>query len=220
MLLDFEQFLPKLLKDELENSPSGQAMVDFINGEIQGVLSELEEITWFKLIDRCPTKYLSEFGIWLSANILEYDSDYTKRYKIKTAIATHKVRGSWTNDAKNRIDTVTGYNAVIFSIQDSDDSIELGYEDSDPDFFWSTESAYEEEDGSLGTWEVGEMNEYVIAGNIYINCHKGIDTGVLTNDQVAQIIAEIETDVVPAYMSVFLGYVNTENQFILYDSIE
>jgi hypothetical protein len=211
-----EDVLPKLLRKALSEDSSGQAFVDWWNDNYQELVNEILELYYLKLPERIPSMLLDILGEMLSAGILQGDSDFTKRYKILKAVQTHKIRGSWTNDAKNRIDSITGYSAVIFSAGDNDDCIEMSQQASDPDFYWSTESGYDGSDDELGTWEVGDFTEYAISGIIYINCHEGIYVSALTADEIAQIVLNLATDIAPAYMKIYLGYVNSAGQFIKY----
>lgn len=218
--IPFEDNIPVLLRKALTEDDAGQALANFWDEKYQALADEILEMYFFKRPERCPAMFLDTLGDMLAASIKQGDSDFTKRFKILKAIETHKLRSTWTSDAKNRIDAITGYSAVLYSVQDNDDSIEMAQQASDPDFYWSTESGADGTDDELGTWEVGDFTEYVIAGNIYINCHEGITTGVLTADQIAQIVSDLERDVAPAYMAVYIGYVNALNQFIIYDVID
>ena len=139
--LPIEKYIPKVLRDNLSSSPSGQALIDFLNNHYEELSEEILEMYWFKLPSRCPSIFLNELGYLLNAGIVNTDSDYTKRSKIENAIETHKNRGTWENDAKLRIDAITGYSSSLYSTIDSDDSIEMGGLDTEPDYYWSTESS-------------------------------------------------------------------------------
>lgn len=212
--LPFEDFIPELLKRNINDD--GQAFIDKIDSLLEEIAEEVLEMQYFKLPERCISSFLEELGYMLNAGIVNTDDDVTKRRKIITAIQTHKNRGTWEDDAKQRIDAITGYSAAVFKITDSDDSIEQSGLISEPDYYWSTEGSPGISDDNLGTWEVGLGTETVIAGNIYIDCHEGIYTAVLTSDQIEQIVFDLETDVAPAYMILYLGYINTSGQFIKY----
>lgn len=218
--IPFEDNIPVLLRKALTTDDAGRALADWWDEKYAELKKEILDMQYFKRADMCPSAFLDTLGNMLAAGINQGDSDYTKRYKILKAIEGHKLRSTWTSDAKNRIDAITGYDAAIYSVQDNDDSIELAQQASDPDFYWSTEAAKDGTDNELGTWEVGDFTEYVISGNIYINCHEGVTTAVLSAAVIAQIVADLEMDVAPAYMAVYLGYVNTLDQFIVYDVID
>ena len=63
----------------------------------------------------------------------------------------------------------------------------------------------------LGLDLIGAGTEPEIAGNIYINLG---GSGYLA--LIPQIVAAIETDVVPAYMIIYLGYLDGGGKFVLY----
>jgi len=212
----FEDNIPVLLKKALTVDEAGQALADFWDEKYQELVNEIFEIYYFKRPDRCPSQFLDELGYWLAADIKTEDSDFTKRYKILKAIKTHKLRSTWTADAKNRIDAITGLNSVIYSQQNNDDAIWLAQQSSDPDFYWMTWQDNSGTDDDLGIWWIGDFTEYVVAGNVYINCHEGVDVSTLTAEQIQQIVENLEMDVAPAYMAVYLGYVNSLDQFIVY----
>jgi hypothetical protein len=219
LAIPFEEFIPKILSSRI--SVSGQALIDWMNEKYPEIEKEVLDIYWFRLPERCPSDYLDELGHFLSADLKENDTVRQKRRKIQTAIATHKIRGSWTEDAKKRIDNIIGYNSVLYGkgISESDDTILLAYESDDPDTYWSTLQADEGSIGDdlLGAWLVGDFTEHVIAGNVYINCHEGVTTGVLTPDEVAKLVLELEDDVTPAYFIVYLGYEDSSGTFIKYN---
>jgi len=212
----FEKFVPDILRNNL--TAKGQAFIDKHDEYILAWIEELKELYFAnKLPERIPLDFLEEMGYFLNAGLMQTDTETIKRKKIADAVKSHKLRGTWNDDAKIRIDNITGYNAAIFVATQSDDSIEMGQTSSeDATVYWSTESGYDGADDSLGTWEIGDFTEYVIAGNVYIDCHEGVNTAVLTSDQIEQIVVELEFDVVPAYMKVYLGYINTLGQFIVY----
>lgn len=213
--LPFEEFIPKQLSEDIDDK--GQAFIDKVDSLIREMSDEILEMYWFKLAERCPSDFLEELGFWLNAGLFQTDSELTKRRKIKEAVVGHKRRGSWNNDAKPKVDSITGYDAAIFRSVDSDDSIEMGQLSTEDDtLYWSTESGKDGSDDDLGTWEVGDFTEYVVAGNISIDCHEGVHTAVLTSAQIEQIVVELEFDIVPGYMDIYLGYIDTTGAFIVY----
>lgn len=216
--IPFEDYVPQLLRENIDNK--GQAFVDKVTSITEDIRDETLEVYYInKVVERVPETFLDELGYFLNAGLKNTDSDMTKRNKIVNAIQGHKNRGTWEGDAKPKIDAITGYSARIFkeTTANSDDSIEMGQtSDEDPTFYWSTEQGNDGSDSLLGTWEVGDFTEYVIAGNIYIDCHQGITTAVLTSDQIDQIVNELEFDIAPAYMIIYLGYVDATGTFIIY----
>jgi len=212
---DFLSYIPKFLKDNID--ASGEALVTYMNDFTDEFYGYIRELYFFSDALRVPAIFLDELGYWLAAGIKQGDSEATKREKIYYAVMNHKKRGTWTADAKIRIDAITGYSAAIFVSTESDDSIEMGQIASeDTTVYWSTEQGADGSDDLLGTWEVGDFTEYVIAGNIYIDLHEGVFTPVLTAAQIEQIVNEIATDIVPAYFAIYLGYINVTGQFVVY----
>lgn len=210
----FLDFIPKFLKDNID--AGGEALVTYMDELQDEFYGYIREMYFFKDALRSPDIFLDELGYWLSAGLKQDDSEATKREKIYYAVMNHKNRGTWEDDAKIRIDSITGYSAAIFRAGDNDDGILLGQEATDPDFYWMTFQDNSGTDDDWGWWLVGDFTEYVIAGNVYIDCHEGVTTPVLTSDEIQKIVDEISEDVVPAYYAVYLGYVNSIGQFIKY----
>jgi phage tail-like protein len=208
----FENFIPKLFKENLTDS--GQALCDKMDEYMETAKSDILTILTLNDIDTCPEKFLNILGYTVCAPINSGDSERTKRKKIYTAIESHKTRGSWQLHAKNIIDSITGYSAEISQGYDTDDWILCGDGVLELDTDWSILAAGDA--SPYGFAFVGYGTEIEIQGNIYINCHYGIYTAVLTAAQIVEIIYNIETDVVPAYCRVYLGYINTSGQFIIY----
>jgi hypothetical protein len=207
-------YIPKI--HHLKKDAKFNALVNKIDAHLISLANEIKELYYLKDPIRCPSSLLEELAYHVNASIKNSDSELTKRKKIASAVQGHKYKSTWTKDIKIKLDTITGYDARVISITDSDDSIEMAQQANDPDVYWSTESAYDGSDDNLGTFEVGSMTEYVVAGNVYIDCHYGIHTAVLTADQIEQIINEIKLDNVSAYMVFYLSYINAIGQIIVY----
>jgi hypothetical protein len=203
---------PKYMQDNPDDGTT--ALADKIDSIFQAINTDIDALNTFKDPVQCPASYLVEIGNLLNAGILSQDSETIRRNKISIAIATHKKRGQWAGDAKLKIDAITGYDARILASVDSDDWILLGDSD-DPDYYWATMGA-DGIDNNLGLALVGEGTEIYIAGNIYIDCHYGVHTPVLTAAQIAHIVLEIQYDVIPAYFIINLGYIDTGGSFVIY----
>lgn len=163
---------------------------------------ETTTIEWIRRCDQCPAVLLDELGALLNAGLKNEDGDATKRKKVCEAILNHKNRGTWDDDAKLRIQAITGIEPELFNNVDNDDWIWLGKEADDPDRYWATWGT-DGVDDDLGIWVVGDFTEYVISGNIYID----LKTSTLTAEEIEQIKNELSTDVVPAYYVIYLGYI-------------
>jgi len=211
-------YIPDMYLENYNEDEGLKALCGYIDKFISDNLKDISGISDLQDVFKCPAKYLDYLGYWVNAGIKSIDSEHTKRSKIYYAITTHKRRSTWNYDAKLRIDAITGYDARIYSTIDSDDSIELANETTDPDYYWSTESANDGTDDELGTWELGTFSEVVITGIVCINCHYGVHTAVLTADEINEIKSELTEDVVPAYFEVQLGYLNASGQFIIYNN--
>ena len=212
--IPFGDHIPILLKQNIDTK--GQAFIDKVDSLLIEIRDEILEMQYLKVPFRMPAAFLNELGEYLSAGLNNSDSDSEKRKKISEAVLSHKSRGSWNDDAKLRINAITGYSAVLYTNTDPEDSIEMGGLDTEEDVYWSTERGDDTIDTSLGTWEIGFMTEYVVAGNVYINCHDGVTTPVLTQSQVDQIVLELDDDIVPAYFRAYIGYVDGSGDFVTY----
>jgi hypothetical protein len=181
---------------------------------IQSIFDDVLNITNLFDIVKCPVMFLDQLGYMINAGILQTDSETTKRIKIKTAIASHKKRGSWKYHVKSIIDSITLYSAVIFRGFDSDDWIQCG----DGILEVGTDWAVLGGDGTspYGMSLIGEGTEIEIQGNIYIDCHDGVHVSTLTANQIQQIRDNISIDIVPAYMRIYLGYVDLIGSFVVY----
>jgi hypothetical protein len=194
-------------------------MCDLADDHIEAWFEDAKNIPHLLDVERCPARFLNRLGNLLNAGIINSDSETMKRRKIYAAIRTHKIRGSWENDAKNRIMAVISYTPVIIRSYDTDDWILCGdgFVDSD-DNYWAT-LGDDGEDDSLGMYLTGDGEEIVETGNIYIDLHEGVHTEVLTAAQVAEIVEQLASDVVPAYLKIHLGYIDGSGAFIHYDTI-
>jgi hypothetical protein len=90
----------------------------------------------------------------------------------------------------------------------------LGNND-DPPYYWGT-MGVDGIDDLLGLAIIGDGTEVEIVGNIYIDCHYGIFVSTLTAAQIIQIVDDMAIDIVPAYMRVYLGYIDATGAFINY----
>lgn len=205
-------FIPRIFRDK--STTETLSLTTKLDTDLSAWLADVKNIDQLLDVDRCPSQFLIYIGNMLNADAQTLDSDRTKRQKIYSAIQTHKRRGSWVDHAKIIMDAITGYDARRFVLTDSDDWIMLGDSD-DPPYYWGT-MGVDGIDDLLGLALIGDGTEVEIAGNIYIDCHYGILVSTLTAAQITQIVNDIATDIVPAYMRVYLGYVNVAGAFINY----
>lgn len=205
-------FIPKIFKDRATEDTI--TFTDYLDNTFLSWFTDVKNIDRLMDIDCCPEKFLTYLGNMINAGIQTVDSDRTKRQKIYQAINTHKKRGTWTNHAKIIIDAITGYDARFYKTTDADDWILCGDGDIETGVNWAILGG----DGTApyGMSLIGDGTELEIWGNIYIDCHYGIYTAVLSAAQIEQIVNDIAMDIVPAYVRVYLGYVNTSGQFVVY----
>lgn len=207
------KYIPKVFADKSRSDTV--AMCTEADRQLALWLVDIQNLYYLQDVDRCPAKFLDQLGYIVNAGIKNTDSETIKRQKIYTAIQTHKIRGSWEDDAKLRIDAITGLDAVIYRGYEADDWILCGDGVVEVDTMLALLGEGVDAD-YLGMSLLGEGTEIEIAGNIYINCHDGVTSSTLTAAQIAAIVDEISTDVVPAYMRVYLGYIDTTGAFIVY----
>ena len=210
----FLQYIPKLFRDNATAETT--ALCDKADTNIEAWLADAVNIQYLLDVERCPNNFLFSLGDYLAAGLKSQDSDRTKREKIYKAIVTHKFRSTWTYSAKIIIDAITGYDARIVYATDSDDWILCGDGVLEVGTSWAL--LY---DGSVDPWGmslIGLGTEIEIQGNVYIDCHYGVIGSTLTAAQIADIVAQIVTDIVPAYMIIYLCYVDAGGILTVYPS--
>lgn len=209
--IPFINFIPKIFKDDLRSTTLANKVDTHLNAWKKDVL----DINRLQRADEAPAEFLPWLGNLLSANLQDFDSERIKRRKIRDAVSTHKIRGTWDADAKIRIDNITGLDAQIFTAAGQDDWILVGDGLTPTEFYWAALGS-DGIDDNLGISLIGEGTEIEVAGNIFIDAHQGINVSTLTPDQINQIVQELKDDVVPAYYRVYIGYVNVSGQFVIY----
>ncbi len=202
----FVKFIPKIFQKDTK----AIAMADKIDTHLALWKRDILSIEQFRTADECPASVLNELGYLLNAGIQNEDSETVRRSKIYNAILNHKNRGTWDDDVKLRIQAITGIEPELFNQVDNDDWILLGKESTDPDRYWATLGT-DAIDDELGIWLVGDMTEYVIAGNIYID----LKSSILTAAQIQQIVDDLSEDIAPAYYAIYLGYISA-GIFVVY----
>jgi hypothetical protein len=207
------KFFPKIFK----NDDKAINLASKIETNLLTWKNDIIELNRFFRPDEVMERFLTELNFYLEAGMLNQDTELIKRKKARDAISQHKIRGTWQADAKIRIDNITGLSpgSRIFRSTGTADWILVGDGTTPTDFYWASMGA-DGIDLDLGLDLIGEGTEIEIAGNIFIDLHEGVNTDVLTAEQIAHIVTDLETDVVPAYFIVNLGYVNVTGQFIIY----
>lgn len=207
----FLKFIPKIFREDTK----AIAMANKIDTHLAEWGKDVIDIKRFHRPDEMPSQFLDEAGYELAANILNTDSETIKRRKIYNAISTHKLGGTWKYDLKVKIDNITGLSAALYYPTHTADWILSGDGVTENDY--EATMGVDGIDDNLGIDLMGDGTEVEIPGNVYINCHEGITDPVLSVDQLKQIRAEIISDVLPAYYRLYLGYVNSSGDFVLYE---
>jgi len=207
----FEKYIPRFFRRDtklIAFSDKIDEILDSIRYDTVGLNDIIDPV-------KCPAIILDELGYFLNAGIQAQDSEDQKRLKIATAIQGHKKRGTFKFDAKPKIDAIAGGDSQIIKGISGDDWILVGDGLTPSSYYWASLGC-DDIDADLGIALVGSGDEIVIAGNIYID----VDNNSLTANQIDQIRLELETDIVPAYMRIFIGYIDGTGNFIIYDTIE
>lgn len=211
--IPIENFLPKIYRDNPD--AAYLALAAKMNSILTAWETELLELYFLKVADRCPVLLLDELGNNFAAGLKQYDTETIKRKKIDGAVAQHKIRGLWLTDVKVKIDTITGYDAQL--VMEEGSGVMLAYnmpwvEVTPP--LDTTRIQFQAIDysplapppyGFIGLKETSPGGDVIpeVRGTIYIDCHAGINASTLTAAQIAQIVDEI-TDSVPCYYKIFL----------------
>ena len=220
MLDNVKKYLPQIFSWDYKFNILANKMQTHINNLKTLILG----MKSFPRPDECPSNVIPELSFLLSAGVVQNDSDLTARTKVVNAVKAQQSRGTFTYDVKLVIDAITGYNSQIWrsssGAADSLDWIMLsGNEASSILASHRGSMASGNSDSSFGLKLIGTGLEPEVAGNIFINCHYGVNTAVLTTPIVNQLIAALRNDELPCYFIVNLGYVNSSNQFIIYTTI-
>jgi hypothetical protein len=208
------QFFPKLMRDSADDGTRALA------AKLDALLLRWEAlgigIEALHRPEECPGQFLEELGYIVNAGIRPLDSEQTRRKKILYAVQAHKRRGSWRRDAKIKIDAITGLSPgarlVDYGELGTDEWI-LCSDDAFPGaYYWAT-MGYDGIDLELGIGLCGGYDDYELAGNVFIDCHEGVSTPVLSAATIEQIVGELEFDIAPAYFRIFLGYIDGTGAF-------
>jgi hypothetical protein len=192
-----------------ENPDAGTlALAAKLDTMLKGIFDDVDFIELLKLPEACPQQFLEEFGYMLQAGILPGDDDRTRRVKISTAVAGHKLRGTWVHDVKPKIDSITGASATLWNPigRELDWPVRIG---GDP-----APHAWMVRGGGLDAYGIirtGTGCEVIIEGYVYID----VGTPGLTPEQVRLIVDTLRVDVAPAYFHIYVGYIST-GKFIVY----
>lgn len=199
LALPFEKYIPKVLQENMD--AYGQALVDYMNDLLEIIKEETIGLKYFYTIELVSENFLKTIGTQLTADILDDDTDRQKRVKILYGMKNRKFRSTWQDDAKIRIDNITGLDSVLLTSPGLDDFIICGDGLCPSAYYWSAVGV-DGIDDDLGISIVGEGDEIEVLGNIYIDIGGLISAAIIT-----QVIENIKT-IVPAYFRIILGYIS------------
>lgn len=154
---------------------------------------------------RMPEAILDDVGEYLSAGIVNQDSERIKRQKIWDAISSHRLRGTWQFDVKLVVDRIAGGDAQLVS--DLTDAYWV-LTDGTTANNWSA-FGFQSLQGFDGIILTGGGDEEIFPGNVRID----VDNATLTPAEVEQIKAEILESA--GYLRIMLGYL-VAGEFVEY----
>jgi hypothetical protein len=214
----FIKYIPKLFRDNAITETN--ALCDKADTHIEEWKQDVINIQYLLEADRCPSAFLNVLGNYVAAGIRNLDDDATKRQKIYNAIQMHIYRSTWEESAKAVIDAITGYDARLINSRSYIVGMNIWVECdgvNNVDTKWAPEGTGTDAD-YMGIKETcpGGVVEPEIPGLIYIDCHYGINVSTLTAPEIADIVAQLTDEIAPAYMIIYLCYINATGQIITY----
>jgi len=197
-------FVPKIFRDNPDDGTT--ALTNKLDSLFETWEDLTKELNYLRSVDKCPAAFLDELGYLVNAGIFQEDTEAIKRKKIFYAIQGHKVRGSWTQDAKPKVDAITGTDTELVNNSDYEivaEWILIG----ENNFYGNDKYGTMAGDAGTVTDELGLLlsgdgDDIELAGNVYID----LKSSTLTAAQIQQIRDNLEFDIAPAYFRIFLGY--------------
>jgi hypothetical protein len=162
---DFLKYIPKLFAENIDDS--GQALIDYLNSTIPAWKKEIIELKYQKVPDRMLSILLEELGYYLQARLKADDTDRQKRIKITYAVKSHKNRGTFEDDIKIKIDSITGKDCFLFTDAYTSSAIFTGDGSVSSSLYYSTMGA-DGIDTNLGIDFEGGI-DYKLAGFVWID---------------------------------------------------
>ena len=193
----FESFIPKFYTRDAKLT----AFADKMDSIIADLKSDTLGLNDLITPEKIPADLIVELGYLLNAGINEQDDERTRRQKVQGAVDGHKQRGSFSLDAKPKIDNIAGGNSVIITGTNEDDAIIPGDGLTPAAAYWSAIGA-DGIDDELGFVILTDGTEIYIAGNVYID----VDNAALGAADQAELELEMQ-DIVPAYYFVHFGHI-------------
>ena len=211
--IPFIKFIPKIFKEDVK----AIALSNRVDTHLAEWEKDVLSVAQLYRPDETREIILSELDYCIEAGVRNDDSEVIKRKKIESAIASHKIRGTWELSAKILIDNITGLDAQFYDETLEDDAILCGdgIVPYDSAAYWFALGCDGLDDG-LGVRLLTDGTEVMLAGVLYIDCHYGIHVSTLTAAQIAKIVDELRTEIVPAYYKVYLGYIDAVGDWQYY----
>lgn len=219
--ISFKKFIPKIFHKD----PKSDILGNKIDGDLVIWRKDVLDILRLNRADEIESRFLPELNILLNAGFKDYDDDRQKRKKIFNAVQGHRFRGTFNLDVKQRLDLITEKSSRILD----DTDVEIFGQD---DWIMLTDGGAA--DFQVGTKYWGAMgvdgidddlgialsggDEVWVKVNVYIDLHEGFDTAILSQEIIDKCVLEL-ADVAPAYFFVFLGYVDSSDNFQEYAKI-
>jgi hypothetical protein len=212
------KYLRKLFRDYPDDGYT--ALSAKMDADLLKMRQEIIELYYLKDSSRCIASLLDELGYYVSAGLFDSDTETQKRKKIYTAIVTQKTRSSFTYHAKPVMDAITGYDARILNTRAYKMTLNSWVECdgvNNVGTMWAPEG-----DGTdptfLGIRESCPGADIVpeIAGAIYIDCHFGVNTAVLSALTISQLYDFLKKEIVPAYFRCYLSYIDVSGFIQIY----
>lgn len=216
-------YIPRIYGD---NADAGYtALTAKMDAHLLAVRAEVIELYYLKTSYRCPSGLLSELGDMLAAGLNVYETERQKRVKITYAVATHKNRGLWEEQVKPLFDSLAsvdnpGNDARLINSASLKKILNIWVECdgvNNVGTAWSPEGLGDDP-AYMGLAEVTPGGSYGIGipGTIYVDCHYGVHTAVLTADTIARLVDWFTSDVIPAYMKGYLAYIDASGFVTVY----
>lgn len=130
------QYFERIYRDA--GAPEFIALTDKLDEVFTGIEDDLKNFRRLRRIEMLTRPFIDAYGHQVSANILAADTDRQAASKAYYATRSWGSRGTWINDAKQKIDAVALGNATLLSSSVTSDSIICGGLDIELGTYWST----------------------------------------------------------------------------------
>ena len=181
------------------------ALANKVDYWLENVAAEVEGMLAIHRPEQASAAVLQELAYMVGANVVLGDSEDVVRKKIFAAIDQQKHKGLWVEDAKPKIDLITGLSSSLFSGTNDWWPVRIGngpgmsYQNK-----WSVRGAGDIT-AYMGIIRTGDGDEAIIPGNVYIDL--GGTAVSPPASAIAAVVAMLSPDVVPVYYKIQLGYV-------------